>query len=81
VEEAVAWLGTQGWELVSVVLAEDDRTFYLKRPVRDQTADILAQPLARETATATAPDLPVNDTPEIPVLDPARLIEEEFLPE
>ena len=81
VEEAVAWLGTQGWELVGVVRMEDDRTFYFKRPIQQQAADVLAQTIDLEAATATIPERSVDDSPEIPIVDPARLIEEEFLPE
>jgi hypothetical protein len=83
VEEAVAWLGTQGWELISVVERDDGRTFYFKRPVQDQTADVDAEAISLEAATATdiSLDRRMDDAPEVTRVDPARLIEEEFLPD
>jgi hypothetical protein len=82
VEEAVAWLGTQGWELVSVVEGTD-RTFYFKRPLQEQGAEILAEAIGLETATAAViePNPDATEERTEPVIDPARLIEEEFLPD
>ncbi len=82
VEEAVAWLGLQGWELVSVTDG-DGRTFYFKRPVDEQTAEVAAARVGRAATGVSAaemPDDPVDD-PDESTIDPVRLIEEEFLPD
>lgn len=82
VEEAVAWLGLQGWELVSVAQG-DGRTFYLKRPIDEHTAEISAErsgTVAAGVSVAEVIDHP-GDNPDIPAIDPMRLIEEEFLPD
>ena len=82
VEEAVAWLGLQGWELVSVSAAPS-RTYYLKRPIdasgADPEADLIAVEFTdgRPEQTAPAPD----DGPDLSTIDRVRLIEEEFLPD
>lgn len=82
VEEAVAWLGLQGWELVGVV-QDEGRTYYFKRPITDRGADIEAERIgiAAVGATVAAGDPLPEDDPEAPAIDPVRLIEEEFLPE
>jgi hypothetical protein len=60
----------------------EGRTFYFKRPIREQTADVAAAASALEAAAATPLSDPhLEDPPALPVIDPARLIEEEFLPE
>jgi hypothetical protein len=82
VEEAVAWLGLQGWELVTVS-AGISRTYYLKRPIDSSGADLEADLIAVEFTsegpeqTASAPD----EGPDLSTVDRVRLIEEEFLPD
>jgi hypothetical protein len=80
-EEAVAWLGLQGWELVAVVQGEGP-TFYFKRPLDDDTAVLEAERLADAAAgpVGNAERGPADDA-GAPDIDPVRLIEEEFLPE
>lgn len=82
VEEAVAWLGWQGWELVSVAHGEG-RTFYLKRPIDEHTAGIEAHKIGMESAglAVAEQDLRLDVDADARAINPARLIEEEFLPE
>ncbi|HVL25860.1 MAG TPA: hypothetical protein VM450_17345 [Thermomicrobiales bacterium] len=81
VEEAVAWLGAQGWELVAVVQGEG-RTFYFKRPLDDEIVGG-EELLATAGIEQRGSDLEEGPDEEagVSVIDPARLIEEEFLPE
>lgn len=78
VEEAVAWLGLQGWEIVGVV-QDEGRTFYLKRPIDEHTAEVAAE--RSGTVAAGVSIAEVIDDPDVPAIDPVRLIEEEFLPD
>ena len=82
VEEAVAWLGLQGWELVNVVQAEE-RTFYFKRPIDERTAEVAEERLGTVTAGASAAEVidAIDEDPGKRAIDPVRLIEEEFLPD
>jgi len=82
VEEAVAWLGLQGWELVNVVQT-DERTFYFKRPVDEQEAEVAAERLGTVTAGVSAAEVTevLDDEPGERRIDPVRLVEEEFLPD
>lgn len=82
VEEAVAWLGLQGWELAGVVQG-DGRTFYLKRAIDAHTADIEALRIGAAAAGLSLADVGMDDPDDqdIPSIDPARLIEQEFLPD
>jgi len=83
VEEAVAWLGLQGWEMVGVVQGEGEgRTFYFKRTIDESTAGLEAEHIGVAFAgvgLAEAGSLP--EEPDIPAINPVRLIEEEFLPD
>lgn len=81
VEEAVAWLGLQGWEMVGVVQGEG-RTFF-KRPVDGHTAEIGTARVGTEATgvgLAEVGSFPEGE-PALPAIDPVRLIEEEFLPD
>jgi hypothetical protein len=81
-EEAVAWLGLQGWELVAVVPGEGP-TFYFKRPIDEQVATLeieQADAAIAGIAVSGVNDVPDDDTDRSQI-DPVRLIEEEFLPE
>ncbi|HEV2074298.1 MAG TPA: hypothetical protein VGR29_11730 [Thermomicrobiales bacterium] len=82
VEEAVAWLGWQGWELVSVVHGEG-RTFYFRRPIAEHTAEVEAQNIGMEAVSLAVAeeDLVLDADADARSINPARLIEEEFLPE
>lgn len=82
VEEAVAWLGLQGWELVNVVQGEE-RTFYFKRPIDERTAEVAEERLGTVIAGVSAAeviDVLDEDFGER-TIDPVRLVEEEFLPD
>lgn len=82
VEEAVAWLGLQGWELVAVS-AGADRTYYLKRAIDTPSAELEADLVTVESTDVslkeTAP--PADEGPDLSTIDRVRLIEEEFLPD
>jgi hypothetical protein len=82
VEEAVAWLGLQGWELVAV-LDGAGRTFYFKRPLDATGADLMAERVGAAVEGVRMPDdvAPPDDEPGRSPIDPVRLIEEEFLPD
>ncbi len=78
VEEAVAWHGLHGRELVSVTDG-DGRTFYFKRPVDEQTAEVAAVSVGRTATGVSAAE--IADDPDGTTINPVRLIEEEFLPD
>ena len=81
-EEAVAWLGLQGWELIGVVHGEG-RTFYFRRPIDARTETFEGEDVAAAGAGTTPPEVGVvaGEEPDAAGIDPVRLIEEEFLPE
>ncbi len=81
-EEAVAWLGLQGWELVSVS-AGTDRTFYFKRPIDTPTGELEALLVAMESTDAGPEDTAAtpDDGSDLSLVDQVRLLEEEFLPD
>jgi hypothetical protein len=82
VEEAVAWLGLQGWELVAVS-AGADRTYYFKRPIdtasADLDTDLVAIEVSDERSGGTGPSS--EEDPDLSNVDRVRLIEEECLPD
>ncbi len=82
VEEAVAWLGLKGWELGSV-MHDDGRTFYLKRSIDSSTADVDALGVGAEATGVSLAEIGIDpeEEPDVPRIDPVRLIEEEFLPD
>ncbi len=81
-EEAVAWLGLQGWELVSVSTFAD-RTFYFKRPLDTPADELETLLLTMESTDADSEDTSAtpDDGSDLSSVDQVRLLEEEFLPD
>jgi hypothetical protein len=66
---------------VGMARAGNGRTFFFKRLMQQEPTDVLAQTIPLEKSIATMSNLCVDDTPGIPVGDPARLIAKSSLPE
>ena len=61
----------------------EGRTFYFKRPIDEQSAEIEAENIGMEAVglAVAEKDLALDVDADARSINPARLIEEEFLPE
>lgn len=79
-EVSVAWLGTQGWELIAVAEGAGS-TFYLKCTIEERSATLEIQVSGMETTgvSVTNEKVLLEDTANTLTINPVRLINEEFL--